>query len=137
MNAYKKAGIPVLFALLLAAAFAGTTIEYTALNTECIDGIDNTGDGFIDAVSPACKDYPHADGTGEVPTHLSQKWQSDGYEFTIFEYLRDYGSLSNQEICDGWVNGADSYYYDLQYVHSNGKDFSYTYGLKWVAANCP
>jgi hypothetical protein len=122
---------------LLAVAFAGKSIEYNGLNAECIDGIDNNANGFIDYQESACQDYPHADGNGETITSSQDKWQSEGYEFTIFEYVLNYGTLSNQEICDGWVNGADTYYYDLQYSYSNGKDFSYTYGLKWVGSNCP
>jgi hypothetical protein len=136
VRAYQTAGLVALFLGVMASAFTGTQITLVKLNPDCLDGIDNNGNGFSDFNDPQCQQYPFEDGNAESGTLVQDRWQGEGYILSIFEVNLQYGTQSTQETCDGWVNGADGYYYDLQYVESGGKDTSYTDGLNWINQNC-
>ena len=60
---------------------------------ECIDGIDNDGDGMNDADDLQCQMYPYEDGNGESDTPPESQTY-DGLD-TGFQSLADYHALSN------------------------------------------
>lgn len=89
--------VGIVMALLLGNALAGITpVGYHA---DCIDGIDNEGDSFIDGLDNDCQVYPYADGNGEDPTPLSERGQDSNYK-SLFEYHRDFIPMMSQEQTD-------------------------------------
>lgn len=79
----------VVLAIILGNALAGLPgpIGY---HVECTDGIDNNGDGFIDADSNECISYPWADGGGESGTSIMGYYgETSGYAF-LSDYIGDY-----------------------------------------------
>ncbi len=104
-NSAAVAGI--ILAIFLGNALAGfAPVGYHA---DCIDNVDNDGDGMIDADDPECTDYPYSDGNGEEHTHHSSR-SYDGTA-TGFESLPDFivmgsDSLMVQEnLCVGLAFG--------------------------------
>ena len=57
------------------------------IHVECSDGIDNDGDLAVDANDQDCTNYPFADGNGESPTPLGERYTSDGgYTMSAYDY---------------------------------------------------
>ena len=55
-----------------------SVIAYHSDVTECSDGVDNDGDGLIDAVDPGCQTSTgREDDDNTAPTSLSWEWGSD------------------------------------------------------------
>ena len=87
-NSAAVAGI--ILAIFLGNALAGfAPVGYHA---DCIDQVDNDGDGMIDADDPECTEYPYSDGNGEEFTPQSSK-SYDGTA-TGFDSLPDYIATS-------------------------------------------
>ena len=81
----------IILAIFLGNALAGfAPVGYHA---DCIDGIDNDGDGMTDADDGECSDYPYSDGNGEEPT--PQESRSYDGTATGFESLPDYIVTAN------------------------------------------
>lgn len=88
-NSAAVAGI--ILAVLLGNALTGfAPVGYHA---DCIDGIDNDGDGMTDADDMECSEYPYSDGNGEETT--PQESRSYDGTATGFESLPDYIVLGN------------------------------------------
>ena len=79
----------IIMAVILGNALVGMAPDI-GYHVECTDGIDNTGDGFIDGDSQECSSYPWADGEGESPTSIMGYYgESSGYSF-LSDYIADY-----------------------------------------------
>tara|TARA_B110000305_G_scaffold196626_1_gene221808 strand:- start:97 stop:498 length:402 start_codon:yes stop_codon:yes gene_type:complete len=98
-NSAAVAGI--ILAVLLGNALTG--FAPVGYHEECIDGIDNDGDGLNDADDLQCQIYPYEDGNGESETPPESQTY-DGVA-TGYESLADYHALANdpatveQNIC--------------------------------------
>jgi len=88
-NSAAVAGI--ILAIFLGNALTG--FAPVGYHEECIDGIDNDGDGFNDADDLQCQIYPYEDGNGESDTPPESQTY-DGVA-TGFESLADYHALAN------------------------------------------
>jgi hypothetical protein len=89
----------IILAVIMGNALAGaTTIGYHA---ECIDGIDNNGDGLADGQDQECTEYPFEDGNGESHTPPEERSTSSDEYSSWFEYHRDYmtGSQLEGTVC--------------------------------------
>jgi len=79
----------IIMAVILGNSLAGMAPDI-GYHVECTDGIDNTGDGFIDGDSQECSSYPWADGEGESPTSIMGYYgETSGYAF-LSDYIGDY-----------------------------------------------
>ena len=79
----------IIMAIILGNALSGMAPDI-GYHVECTDGIDNTGDGFIDGDSQECSSYPWADGEGESPTSIMGYYgETSGYSF-LSNYIADY-----------------------------------------------
>lgn len=126
------------FVALLAVAITGSETRGVGFSKECIDGIDNDNDGFIDWADSDCKDYPYGDGLGETYTQTGADYTSDYYEVTRFEYRFQY-NLAHAGDVAYHCSEAQAYFteYAAWETYSNGKDRSYDYFLTWESRNCP
>lgn len=89
--------VGLVLALVLGNALAGITpVGYHA---DCIDSIDNDGDSMVDGLDNDCEVYPYADGNGEEPTPLGERYQDSNYK-SLFEYHRDFMPTMSQEQTD-------------------------------------
>lgn len=142
MDSRGKALVAI-FLGLLAVAFTGTDTPGIGFAKECIEGIDNDADGFIDWADTECFDYPYADGNGESYTQIGSDYQGEYYEYSMFDYEFTYGNNAGNlgYWCDPVQASGDpgtkmAYYQSLD-SYSNGKDraaYDYQY---WFNANCP
>lgn len=89
--------VGVILAVLFGNALAGITP--TGYHADCIDGIDNEGDSFTDGLDNDCQEYPYADGNGEDPTPMEERYQDSNYK-SLFEYHRDFIPMMSQEQVD-------------------------------------
>lgn len=79
-------GLTAIFLITLAYAFTGAAAP-VGYHIECIDTIDNDGDGEYDSNDPECLEYPFADGNGESHTPEGERFTSSaGYVSTIYDY---------------------------------------------------
>ena len=81
----------IILAVLLGNALTG--FAPVGYHEECIDGIDNDGDGLNDADDLQCQIYPYEDGNGESETPPESQTY-DGVA-TGYESLADYHALAN------------------------------------------
>lgn len=116
----KKVGVFVL--LVLGAALAGTTATTVigpsslGIHPDCEDGIDNDGDGGLDANDWGCVSYPWSDGMGEMETPQPQ-WglNSGGYTSTTFAWW------SHQYVIQtGQANACNQPMTDYNFFLDNG-----------------
>lgn len=86
MNKNQGFGLTALFLIVMAYALTGAAAP-VGIHVECMDTIDNDGDGGIDADDTECLQYPFADGNGESPTPVEDRFTSDaGYSMTAYDY---------------------------------------------------
>jgi len=86
MNKNQGFGLTALFLITMAYAFTGAPGP-VGIHVECMDGIDNDGDMAVDAEDQDCINYPFADGNGESPTPLGERYTSDrGYTKSAYDY---------------------------------------------------
>lgn len=79
-------GLTALFLIVMAYALTGAAAPI-GIHAECMDGIDNNGDGLADADDFECINYPFADGNGETHTpSTSQFTASEGYTMTAYDW---------------------------------------------------
>lgn len=91
MKRNSAAAAGIILAIFLGNALTG--FAPVGYHEECIDGIDNDGDGFNDADDLQCQIYPYEDGNGESDTPPeSQTYDGVG---TGFQSLADYHALAN------------------------------------------
>ena len=91
---YSLAAGAMILALLLGNALSG--IGVVGYHPECIDGIDNDGDGQSDGMDIQCSDYPYEDGNGESETPPQDRSTSSDDYSSFFEYHRDYMTAPEQ-----------------------------------------
>jgi len=89
--------VGVILAVLFGNALAGITP--TGYHADCIDGVDNDGDSFTDGDDSDCAEYPYADGNGEDPTPMDERYQDSNYK-SLFQYHRDFMEMSSQQQTD-------------------------------------
>lgn len=91
-------------ALMVAVVFQGSTAPISAFHPECIDGIDNDGDGGIDHGAPnptpppafadpdpECIAFPWINGNGESATDPSlYTTEERGYVRSVFSQLFEF-----------------------------------------------
>lgn len=83
----------LLLGMLLGNAITGALV--IGYHPDCIDGIDNNEDSFIDGMDNQCNEYPYADGNGEDFTPMEDRMTEDSY-VSLFEYHRDYMQFMSQ-----------------------------------------
>ncbi len=88
MKTTKNAAIAASILLAVAMGAALTGIVPVKYHQDCIDGIDDDGNGDIDGEDPDCAEYPYADGNGEENTPNPQRTY-DGVS-TSYESLSGY-----------------------------------------------
>ena len=77
-------GIAIFLTVAVNAIIGGT---YIGIHAECQDGIDNDNDnGMIDVHDPDCASYPYADGNGESPTPIVDRYTEDSNPQTLDTY---------------------------------------------------
>lgn len=124
------------FVALLAVAITGTDTPGIGFRKECTDGLDNDADGGIDWVDSNCRDYPFADGLGEVYTAIGADYLGDYYEVSSWDY--DYQYRPGMNDADWCINTVDKQTaYDATQNYSGGKDRAGDDYRLWVAQNCP
>lgn len=138
MDSRGKALVAI-FLGLLAVAFTGTDTPGIGFSKECIDGIDNDADGFVDHADNDCRDYPYADGNGESYTQIGSDYQGEYYEYSMFDYDFTYGNNAGDIAywCNPSIYSTQINFYQSLDTYSNGKDraaYDYQY---WFNANCP
>ena len=105
----KKPYIQVIMALIIfltaGSMLTGTTSakSFITVNTDCIDGADNDGDGDEDlGLDYECSQYPYEDGNGEDGTSLGDSYQSPiGKYQSGFDLLVDYTRNFINKNCNG------------------------------------
>lgn len=76
--------IGIFISVAVNALVGGT---YIGIHEECKDGIDNDNDnGMIDVHDPDCASYPYADGNGETPTPLADRYTEDNNPSSLDVY---------------------------------------------------
>jgi len=86
MNKNQGFGLTALFLITMAYALTGAAAP-VGIHVECADAIDNDGDMAVDAEDQECINYPFADGNGESPTPMGDRYSSDsGYTMTAYDY---------------------------------------------------
>lgn len=76
----KGVGAFGIFIMLFALAVVGQ--GKIAIHPDCVDEVDNNGDGLTDFEDMNCQIYPYRDGNGENPTPLEQMNKNDaGYAY--------------------------------------------------------
>jgi hypothetical protein len=93
---YQSGAIIAVFLLLIASAFAGSGPRFVGIHEECIDGIDNEGDGDIDVYDNECYFYPFEDGNGEEDTPVNQRYTENRY-VSLFDYHLQYAPPGSEE----------------------------------------
>ena len=131
-----------IFFALLAVAFTGGEREGIGFSKECIEGIDNDGDGQNDAQDVDCRSYPYADGLGETFTPIGADYQGDYYSVSMFDYLLDYDPAWNpSDFCQPYEVSGDPGSIMQSFLaletYSNGKDTAADDYLYWYNQNCP
>ena len=109
----------LILAVLMGNALVGSNpIGY---HSDCIDGIDNDGDGQSDGMDIQCSEYPYADGNGETETPPEERSTSTDAYSSLFEYHRDYPSMDQEgTICFNiQTNGYDSIDLDSAILWTN------------------
>jgi hypothetical protein len=116
-----------------------------AFHNDCVDLIDNDGDGAYDSQQDAeCMDYPYSDGEGENQSITVYPGSQD--EYSVYDDFFNYSNLSypsalqqgypGQEIdwtCDLYSMGAAAYVklYDIRYGTAVDYDLA-----EWFNINC-
>ena len=86
MNKNQGFGLTALFLIVVAYAFTGAAAP-VGIHAECMDTIDNDGDASIDVEDQDCIDYPFADGNGESPTPINDRFGApEGYISTAYDW---------------------------------------------------
>jgi hypothetical protein len=86
MNKNQGFGLTALFLIVVAYAFTGAAAP-VGIHAECTDGIDNDTDAAIDVMDQDCIDYPFADGNGESPTPIDDRFGAPGgYTSTAYDW---------------------------------------------------
>lgn len=86
MNKNQGFGLTALFLIVVAYAFTGAAAP-VGIHAECADTIDNDGDAAIDVNDQDCIDYPFADGNGESPTPIDDRFGAPGgYTSTAYDW---------------------------------------------------
>jgi hypothetical protein len=141
--------IIAIFMTLLAVAFTGADIGKVGIHPDCIDGVDNDGDGSNDFADSQCEEYPYADGGGEYPTTFGsggKAFSSIAYENSVWEihyqYLTVLYGIGDPDWCLAYNDPAATYnlaFYQTLYSPSitNYKDTSIQDYTDWYNANCP
>ena len=131
--------ILAIFFALLAVAFTGGERQGVGFSKECIDGIDNDGDGLIDESDVnGCLSYPYEDGFGELFTPFGEDYQADYYSVSFFDYQYQYGIHAGDD--SGWFcPNYQSLVFEYGNIqnYSNGKDRAQIDYMNWHSLNCP
>jgi hypothetical protein len=86
MNKNQGFGLTALFLITMAYALTGAAAP-VGIHVECADAIDNDGDLGVDADDQECINYPFADGNGESPTPMGERYTADGgYTMSAYDY---------------------------------------------------
>lgn len=139
MNGYSKTAGGFILALMVAVAFTGAgTPAPIGIKSDCMDGIDNDGDGDIDDTDDQCWEYPFADGGGESQTTSGvggKMFSSGSYEMSVFDWHND---VAPQNFNLGGIAcfGSNEALYQQIESNSNGEDPSYSQYTAWRALNC-
>lgn len=124
------------FVALLAVAITGTDTPGVGFAKECTDGLDNDVDGGIDWLDSECRDYPFADGLGEVFTAIGADYLADYYEVSSWDYDYQYRpGMNDADWCISEESKQASY--DAIQTYSGGKDRAGDDYRLWAAQNCP
>lgn len=146
---YQGKAIMVIFLTLLAVAFTGAEIGKVGIHPDCLDGVDNDGDGSTDFADNQCEEYPFADGGGEYPTTFGQggkAYSSIAYEYSTWEVHYQYLSVLYGLVDADWCSKYSQIgpYYTLDWYENNFslqltnyKDTSVQDYTNWYNANCP
>ena len=87
----------LILAVIMGNALAG--IGVIGYHAECIDAIDNDGDGQTDGMDIQCTNYPYSDGNGESETPMEQRSTSSDSYASLFEYHETYmDPLSDHQV---------------------------------------
>lgn len=138
MKGYSKTAGGFILALFVAVAFTGVaTPSPIGIKSDCIDGIDNDGDGDFDEMDDQCWEYPFDDGAGEYQTTSGangKMFSSDSYEMSVFDW--------HNQVAPHYFNmggiacfGQESIYQQIE-SESNGEDPSYSQYTAWRGLNC-
>jgi len=94
----------LVLAVMLGTALTGLVV--TKYHPECIDGIDNDGDGDNNGDDANCAEYPYADGEGESQTpgpQMTYDGVSTAFK-SLSQYYIDYTTSTNDiegNLCAG------------------------------------
>lgn len=88
----------LILAVIMGNALAG--IGVIGYHAECIDAIDNDGDGQTDGMDLQCAEYPYSDGNGESETPMEQRSTSSDSYASFFEYHETFMDPLSQEQVD-------------------------------------
>jgi len=137
LKSYSKTAGGFILALFVAVAFTGVASPSPiGINSDCMDGIDQDGDGTIDEMDDQCWEYPFADGAGEYQTTFGptgKMFSSDSYEMSVWDWQNQVAPHIFQpgsQICFD-----NSVYSQIDQV-SDGDDPSLTQYNDWIALNC-
>lgn len=129
-STYQSFAIVSLFLVIIAAAFGGSPAADMSIHQECEDGIDNNGNFDIDIGDIGCFEYPYADGNGEDPTPMNERYTRNVPYPSLFDYHIENTTPGPQEeavVCSalgfGLYNSEDSQSAS-EFVATNGIDCS-------------
>lgn len=136
MKSYSKTAGGFILALFVAVAFTGVASPSPiGIKSDCMDGIDNDGDGDFDDMDDDCWLYPFADGGGEYATTTGptgKQFSSDSYEMSVWDYQNQ---VAPHRFAGGMACFNDATYMTID-ANSNGEDPSLSQFQEYQAINC-
>ena len=123
LKANQAAFALLIVGLVLATALTG--IKPIGYHEECVNGLDDDTDTWIDGFDASCYYYPFEDGNGESDTLPEDRYTGSNYA-SLFEYHRDYTGADPAITADAICQAIDENLYSQSDFES---------AIQWIAEN--